>query len=372
LGRLGEPRAVEPLIQALRDPDSPVRERAARLLGDLGDARAVRSLIEALVDSGSDESERVTVRRAVAEALARLGEVQWQELAGLDDPSLRCVAECRDPRLLKPLLSALRDRHSSVRADAAEALGVLGDPRAVQPLIVAAKEDDYVVRGQAFEALGELETDEGLEFLVRDAKRGSHCAARGLARYGDLRGADAVIEVIDHCQRSEAGETYWWFRALGEIGGERAFQRLKQEVESGEPEAIWPLARTGDPRAVDVLIRRLVDHDPATIGDSGAFGVANAAGGLAKLGDSRAVKPLIDALDVLSRPPVTAENFHRAETRRKRMLLGVIRALGDLRDPRATGEVRRLMRDQPDEIEREAAWILWKLDSREETGPMVP
>ena len=163
------------------------------------------------------------------------------------------------------------------------------------------------VRGQAFEALGELGTDDALAFLIGSAKLGAACAVRGLGRFGELRGAEAVIEVIAHCRRSGSGEIYWWLRALGEIGGERAFQRLKQEVEAGEPEAIWPLARTRDPRAVDVLIRRLRDHDPSTIGDAGAFGVANAAGGLAKLGHPAAVEPLIRALKTLGRPPVAID-----------------------------------------------------------------
>jgi HEAT repeat protein len=154
------------------------------------------------------------------------------------------------------------------------------------------------------------------------------------------------------------------FRALGEIGGERAFQRLKQEVEGGEPEAIWPLAKTGDPRAVDVLIQRLSDHDAATITDSDAVGVANAAGGLAKLGDPRAVEPLIDALKNNRNPPVTAEDFYHAESRRKRMLLRVIKALGELGDSRAIAEVQNLTKSQPNEIEEEADWALGKLDSR--------
>ena len=285
----------------------------------------------------------------------------------IDDFShgLERLAESGDPRLLTPLLRASRDPHSSgVRADAAAALGKLGDPRAVQLLIAATMDDDWEVRSHAFEALGELKTDEGFEFLVGEAEEGSHCAVGELAKYGDVRGTDAVVELIDHCERWRTGDAYWLFRALGEIGGERAFQRLKQEVEGGEPEAIWPLAKTGDPRAVDVLIQRLSDHDAATITDSDAVGVANAAGGLAKLGDPRAVEPLIDALKNNRKPPVTAEDFYRAESRRKRMLLRVIKALGELGDSRAIAEVQKLTKGQPNEIEEEAEWALGKLDSK--------
>ena len=372
--RLRDPRAVEPLIQALRHPVSYVRKWAAEALGELGDARAIDPLVEALADDGDpDRRESMAVRHAAAMALAKLGEVDFRAPGGIGDPShgLERLAECGDPRLLTPLLRALRDPHDSrVRADAAAALGELGDLHAVQPLIHATMDNDWEVRSHALEALGELKTNEGFEFLVNEAEGGSHGAVRGLAKYGDVRGTDAVIELIDHCEVWKTGDAYFLFRALGEIGGERAFQRLKQEVEGGEPEAIWPLAKSGDPRAVDVLIQRLGDHDAATITDSNAVGVANAADALANLGESRAVEPLIDVLEDNDKAPVTAEDFYPAERRRKKMLLRAIRALGELGDSRAIAEVQRLTKYQPGEIEEEADWALGKLASkRRDTWP---
>ncbi len=373
LVRLRDPRSLEPLVRALRHPDSGVRSIAAEALGKLGDPRAITPLVEALADChGRDDSGLVCVRRATAKALAKLGEIKWNELAGIADPvhGLERLATSRDSRLLTPLLDALRDSHSfAVRADAATALGGLGDPRAVQPLIAATQDPAWDVQRNALEALGGLEDDAGFEVLRAEAQRGSHFAVTGLTRFGEVRGAEAVIEVLDHWRhQGPADDAYWLLRALGQIGGERAFRHLEQEVESGEPEAIWPLARAGDPRSVDVLIRRLRNHDPAGIGDSGAVGVANAAGALATLGDARAVEPLIHALEDLCAPPLTAEDFYRAEARRKRMLLRVVKALGELADPRATTALRRLTKDQPEEIGEEAAWALTKLQSREVQG----
>ena len=369
-GRLREPRAVEPLIQALRHSDSYVREWAAEALGEIGDARAIDPLVEALADRGDSERlESMAVRHAAALALAKLGEVDFMAMGEIGDPShgLERLAECGDSRLLAPLSRALRDSHDSqVRVDAAVALGKLRDLRALQPLIAATMDNDWHVRSHAFEALGELETDEGFDFLLNEAEKGSHGAVRGLTRYGDIRGTDAVIELMDHGEAWRTGDAYYLLRALGAIGGERAFQRLRQEVERGEPEAIWPLARTRDPRAVDVLVQRLDDHDAATITDSDAVGVANAAGALAKLGDARAVEPLVDVLKDTSKAPIAAENFYPAESRRKKMLLRVLEALGELGDSRAIAEVKKLTKYQPDEIEEEAHWTLRKLDHREE------
>jgi hypothetical protein len=45
LGGLGDARAVEPLVAALKDRECKVREKAVWALGDLGDARAAEPLI---------------------------------------------------------------------------------------------------------------------------------------------------------------------------------------------------------------------------------------------------------------------------------------------------------------------------------------
>jgi HEAT repeat protein len=67
LGLLGDPRAVEPLIIALTDPEKAVREGAAEALGRLGDARALiplKQLLETLVPSG--DALYLTVAWAIA------------------------------------------------------------------------------------------------------------------------------------------------------------------------------------------------------------------------------------------------------------------------------------------------------------------
>ena len=51
LERLGDVRAVEPLLAALRDNDRDVREEAIKALGRLGDMRAMEPLLAAVEDS---------------------------------------------------------------------------------------------------------------------------------------------------------------------------------------------------------------------------------------------------------------------------------------------------------------------------------
>jgi HEAT repeat protein len=48
LGALADPRACDPLVAALGDPDAGVRASAAEALGRLGEDRAVDPLLAAL------------------------------------------------------------------------------------------------------------------------------------------------------------------------------------------------------------------------------------------------------------------------------------------------------------------------------------
>ena len=69
LGRLRDPRAVEPLIQALKHPNCEVRYVAAVALGEIGDARAIDPLVEALADHWGSDELLPSVREAAAIAL---------------------------------------------------------------------------------------------------------------------------------------------------------------------------------------------------------------------------------------------------------------------------------------------------------------
>ena len=66
LGKIGDVRAVDPIIAALRDPKWTVSANAAEALGRIGDPRAVGPLKAALKDGSRD------VRQAAAVALAQI------------------------------------------------------------------------------------------------------------------------------------------------------------------------------------------------------------------------------------------------------------------------------------------------------------
>jgi len=128
LGEIGDKRAVEPLIDALKDADCMVQWNAAEGLGKIGDKRAIEPLIITL------KAENDILRERAAEALGEIG----------------------DARAVEPLIGALNDEDEGVRSSAAEALGKIGDVRAVQPLINALKDEDWYVRSSAETALKKI------------------------------------------------------------------------------------------------------------------------------------------------------------------------------------------------------------------------
>lgn len=67
LGKLGDPRAVDPLIQALDAPGHQTPLYAAQALGKLGDRRAIRPLLNVATNSNDK------IREAALDSLRRLG-----------------------------------------------------------------------------------------------------------------------------------------------------------------------------------------------------------------------------------------------------------------------------------------------------------
>ena len=151
LGKIGAP-AVESLSAALKDTDKYVRKAAAYALGEIKDPRAVEPLIAALRDSD--------VREAAAEALDRLGwkpgkdeSAGWYWMAKCEWE--KCVA--LGASAVAPLIAALKDTDKYVRKAAAEALGQIGEVRAIEPLITSLRStDDPYTRSDVAQALVRL------------------------------------------------------------------------------------------------------------------------------------------------------------------------------------------------------------------------
>ena len=139
-------RDVDALIEALTDPVN--RPWAARHLGKLGDPRAVGPLIRLL------EAQDFQASSAAAQALGRLRALEAV------DPLLACVEEGPEDVMrawaidalgrigseeaVPALLKLLAHDHEGLRRTAAAALAEIGDPRAVDALEETARRESWL------------------------------------------------------------------------------------------------------------------------------------------------------------------------------------------------------------------------------------
>ncbi len=175
LGRIGDSRAVEPLIDSLENDFSKVRENAAWALGMIKDIRAIPSLIAALKDKGDESS---LVRSASAQALGAI----------------------KDYQAVEPLIKALRDKDSAVRRRAALALGKISDNKAVEPLILNLKDKDVNVRIDTIDAIGMIKNPRGVEPLIEALNDENQVVRKGavaaLGNFKDMRVVEPLIEAL--------------------------------------------------------------------------------------------------------------------------------------------------------------------------------
>jgi len=137
LGEIRATEAVQPLTNALHDPDNEVRWEAALALGEIGDDRAIPPLVEAL----KDRDRFVRYGAAVAldkfqwqpdndalHAYLHLGKQEWKEMVAIGDAAI------------EPLRVAMTDRDSEIREKAVRALGFIGSEKAI-PLVYRSLSD---------------------------------------------------------------------------------------------------------------------------------------------------------------------------------------------------------------------------------------
>ena len=132
-----DPRVVVALIESLKDPDRAVREDATIALGMIGDPRAIDALMEAMKDGA--------VKRHAIMSLGMIGDVRALPpvLAALKGKGIRQDGT--------PMPGCIVSEEAFIKEAAATALGHFRDPRVIPDLILLLK--DGVLRERAANAL---------------------------------------------------------------------------------------------------------------------------------------------------------------------------------------------------------------------------
>jgi HEAT repeat protein len=321
IGGIQSPGAVDLLLIALRDSDSEVRAATIHALGNmpperslpplitsLQDASLHEAVVEALEHLGTDiipallaalKDSDWKVKQGIADALEQLN---WSPGGPLDDEEITALyyvasrqweASVRlgAPAVL-PLSEALTD--TSLRQDAAQALGRIGDERAVEPLFQALQNETHPpVQRTIARALGQI-GESSVDYMIRaleDHLIETNLAIFTLGMIGSPRAVPPLIEIlIDRnltWPQREAAAT-----ALGDIGIPSILpliNTMRGKVEPRYAELIsGALGRIGSP-AVEPITSALAGKD---------IDVQAAILALGKIGDERAIEVILGVLRV--------------------------------------------------------------------------
>ena len=365
-GASGNARAVPALIEAMRDEDTHVRVAVMEALGRLGDPRAIEPLAGYLVNPVKKERRSKYEHHeahditAAAMALSALGEPAFQSLQDalnsesqeVRRASVQGLGALSSPRVVEPLVHALNDSRSEVRKAAALALGDLGDRNALKGLSQALSHKDPDTRRAAAEALGKLggddavpllaraveDRDEGLQMAVIAALKSIGGASAALSLKPALHGGRKNVRVAAAAalksmsfpaataeERAAIAVLTGDFAAAvreGQVAVKALMEALGSADIQHRRQAASALEKLAPPKAVPSLIRALRDHD-AEVRET-------AARALLGIGPE-AVLPL---LEVLAAPDVTAQ----------RLAAQALGRIGDIRAVQALVECIRANR----------------------------
>ena len=173
LNSLALPSISKRIIPLLHDPDPNVRESAAKIAGYFG----YREATEPLLELSHDPVERV--RCAVVEHLPFV----------------------EDERAFEVLVSALQNETPKVRAVAARALGSMDVPQVVGHLIKGLADEDVWVRYFSIRALGRRRSDDSIDALAEVIQKDKFnhvriAALDSLGQIGGLRIAGIVSGLV--------------------------------------------------------------------------------------------------------------------------------------------------------------------------------
>lgn len=173
------------------------------------------------------------------------------------------LARIEDSAVIAPLLNALKDSDSTVRANAASGLGLNQVQEAVEPLISLLSDDEDIVRERSATALAQIGDNRAIPALI-DALDDSGTWAR-----------NRIIYVLGASKASEAVEPL--------------IVQLDNEDVSTQGVAAWALGAIGDLQALPVLLE-LLDSPHASVRGNVAYAVG-------EFSQEETVAPLIKLLN---------------------------------------------------------------------------
>ncbi|MFC1736912.1 HEAT repeat domain-containing protein [Candidatus Hydrogenedentota bacterium] len=370
LARLGEPKWQEWIKGNMDD--------FARL-GKSGDPEAAIPLLSMVFDAHFVDVDLDT------RGWEKAGEVAEEALMNLKAPGVyeilhsalrknnpvaaRALGNLGDSRAVEPLLKALRKRDKAMRAAAARALGNFRDPRVTQALLKARKDKDANVRSAAVGAIGKCGESRAFDLLAEDLFKNDDvvcaAAAEALGELGDSRAIELLRKALsikeEDVKPTSVDKDVPFLKAINDPA-------ITDMSTLPTPNAFITiaaaLAKLREPVGYDIIIKGLLYGDFSE-------GLA-AAEALGKLGDARAVEPLVQTLQMKEEKGVAEKLSNVAslegvayciENRLALWRRAAANALAELRDSTAVEPLRKALNDNDESIQSACSEALGKLDA---------
>lgn len=409
LGKFDDRHAVEPLIKALKDPSPVVRENAARALGELGDRQAALPLSELLLEEcrehpakiqGYTTKDEKRVVTSVSSGGSSVSSIATAALIQIGSPAIdalvlvleegeicarsegaRAMGEIGSAEAVIPLLDLVRKTEwTTVRSQARRALEKSG-PAAIDPLLEALKDRSPTVRRVAAECLGKAGTKRSTEALTemlddpdKECRRAASMALLGL---GDPAGIPNLITQLNSEDVSARANAALALGSMDSTVLPDLISALGDERRNVRLNAVRSLGRIGDPMALDPLAEYLTKQRP-TSGDCvqavhsiRSIGGPEAMDTLSRLlRDQVCVGKVLPALDAFG-PPAVGILFRAMENLDGRFHGQIIRALGNIGDPRSAYLLAAFLKDENKYFRIAAASGLGKIADPRTSGALI-
>jgi len=306
LGERGDEKALDAIIQALKDGDEAVAVAAARALAKIGGTRAVDALGKAraeaegrlrevirdawlrgadvlLAEGKKDKAADIYhemykpnlpkhVRLAALRGIVATGgkkslPLVTEILTGTDRhmqaSALRFVREVAGPEIPKALADLLPKLAAETQALLLKDFAIRGDPSTLPAVKTAAKSQDEVVRKAAVAAMGELGDASCLPLLTDLAAGGGPLAETARKALDSLPAEDVTPAMVKMAQKADPKVRKEVVRSLGVRGGTEAIPALLEAARDAEKavrhEAIRALETLAGVDALPKLVKLVVE-----------------------------------------------------------------------------------------------------------------
>lgn len=336
LGRMGAFSAVKDLYQTLIDEDEDVRYATGVALGLLGDVRTVPFLFKAKhhADVYTQDMVQSALNRLGPDALAEVINAMRQMSLPYRVDAVKHLETLKDERAMLPLIQYLMDEqvyldvrkallaleekveapliyvleHDEASVELKEkAIRLLLDRScqdAIPALIALLEHSDTGLRELAARSLGKLKASSAekalLKVIAKKDRESDDVIAESLLSIGKLDKQSAKAKKVLHAHLDHLNSKVrgYSISALGEIGDTSVvgalIERLMDPSQDNRPLMIQALAKLGDPKAIDPLLQIVQEAQRnATTGLKGAYLGAYAVQALAKLGEPKVVDLLL-------------------------------------------------------------------------------